>query len=110
MERSVIEGEVIWLTAEQGGRETGPPKVEEFQATAFVPPHTIDNGLASFFLKDFESGAWRSSATGGWLVVENEGAQTIAAQSLVVVTEGRRPVAYFHAQGSYRSSSPAPDG
>lgn len=40
--------------------------------------------------------AWRSDAEADWLAVENEGVHWIAGGSIVVVTEGPRPVAYFH--------------
>ena len=40
--------------------------------------------------------AWRSEAEGGWLVIENEGNNWVDVGSIVVVTEGARPVAYFH--------------
>lgn len=38
-----FRGSVIWLTREQGGRETGPPVPRPawpyYAATAYVPPH-----------------------------------------------------------------------
>jgi hypothetical protein len=39
-----FEGEVIWLTPEQGGRNSGPPptpREQDCAATAFVPPRTV---------------------------------------------------------------------
>jgi hypothetical protein len=84
------------LTSEQGGRSSGPPTGEEYRVTGFVPPQTIEDGLASFWLRDFAPGKWRSSATGWWLVAENSGAQEVRPGSVVVVTEGARTVAYFH--------------
>lgn len=93
-----FRGEVIWLTAEQGGRRSGPPPTPEDQdyaATAFVPPASVQDGLASFVLRVSDRSAWRSAAEGAWLVVENEGRQRVDAGSIVVVTEGARPVAYF---------------
>lgn len=94
-----FEGEVVWLTAEQGGRSSGPPPPSsdwDYAVTAFVPPRTLDNGLASFVLRGFKTGHWRSPAEGRWLIVENGGAQAVHPGSVVVVTEGRRTVAYFH--------------
>jgi hypothetical protein len=45
-----FRGSVIWLTPEQGGRKTGPPAPRPawpyYAATAYVPPHTADTGLA----------------------------------------------------------------
>jgi hypothetical protein len=96
-----FKGEVVWLTAEQGGRKTGPPASlndQDYAATGFVPPHDVDNGLASFVLRGFRHGDWRSPAEGRWLVVENDGEQQVQPGSVVVVTEGPRSVAYFHVE------------
>ena len=94
-----FHGEVVWLTPEQGGRESGPPLTPEDQdyaATAFVPPASVDEGLASFVLRVSDRSAWRSRASADWLLVPNQGQQWIDESSLVVVTEGARVVAYFH--------------
>jgi hypothetical protein len=94
-----FQGEVVWLTAEQGGRKSGPPvppEDQDYAVTAFVPPHAVENGLASFVLRGFQHGEWRSLAEGRWLVVENDAEQLVEPGSVVVVTEGPRPVAYFH--------------
>jgi hypothetical protein len=90
-------GEVIWLTPEQGGRTKGPPPVDgpSYAQVAHVPPETVESGSASFVLRGFEPGQWRSKAEGRWLVVENEGAQLVRPGSVVVITEGPTPVAYF---------------
>lgn len=64
--------------------------------TGYVPAHTAEDGLASFWLRDFLPGEWRSSATGWWMAVENAGAQEVRPGSVVIVTEGARTVAYFH--------------
>lgn len=88
-------GHVVWLTAEQGGRSSGPPH-GELRATGFVPPHSADDGLASFWLSGFANGAWRSDAMGWWPLTPNSGAQTVRPGTVVVVTEGARVVAYFH--------------
>jgi hypothetical protein len=64
--------------------------------TGYVPPYTVETGLASFWLADFTPGEWRSTATGWWLAVENVGPQELRPGSVVVVTEGARHVAYFH--------------
>jgi hypothetical protein len=92
-------GRVVWLTPEQGGRSSGPPATEpsqDYAATAFVPPYSIDDGLASFVLRVSDRGAWQSLATATWLIVPNQDAQRLQPGSVVVVTEGTRPVAYFH--------------
>lgn len=89
---------MTWLTAAQSGRSGGPPPTPEnadYAATAFVPPKTIDTGLASFVVRVHDRTAWQSAASGGWLVVPNEGPQTVVVGSLVAVAEGRRVVGYF---------------
>jgi hypothetical protein len=94
-----FRGEVVWLTPEQGGRSTGPPptpSMQDYAATAYVPPASGSGALASFVLRIADRTAWRSAATAGWLVAENAGQQSVEPGSVVVVTEGLRPVAYFH--------------
>lgn len=94
-----FRGEVVWLTPEQGGREHGPPATPEDQdyaATAYVPPATFDEGLASFVLRVTDCSSWRGEALGDWLVVANEGVQWVDSGSLIVITEGPTVVAYFH--------------
>lgn len=94
-----FRGTVIWLTPEEGGRDTGPPEPTsewDYAHTAFVPPLTVETGLASFVLRGFEAGAWRSPAEGRWLLVNNEGPYTVQPGSVLVCTEGTRPVAHFH--------------
>jgi hypothetical protein len=95
-----LSGHVVWLTVEQGGRVSGPPPTKcDYAHTAYVPPHTVDIGLASFVLRGYEPGAWTSRASGRWLDVRNEGVYRIEPGSVVVCTEGRRSVAYFHVDG-----------
>jgi hypothetical protein len=94
-----FRGEVVWLTSEQGGRSSGPPPTpvgEDYAATAYVPPASSSDGLASIVLRVVDRNAWRSAATAGWLVAGNDGLQHVETGSVVVVTEGSRPVAYFH--------------
>jgi hypothetical protein len=62
--------------------------------TAFVPPQTASD-CASFVLSDFEEGAWLSRASGCWLIPENPDLPSVIAGSLVVVTAGPRPIAFF---------------
>jgi hypothetical protein len=88
MNQTRFIGHVIWLNSAQGGRSSGPPTGEQYRATGFVPPYTLETGLASFWIEDFVPGEWRSSATGWWLVVENIGSQHLQPGSIVVVTEG----------------------
>lgn len=91
-----FRGRVVWLTAEQGGRTTGPPPADDYFANAFVPPRTADSGLASFVLRGTAPGAVVSPAAGCWLVVDNSGPYRIQEGTVVVLTEGPRPVGYFH--------------
>jgi hypothetical protein len=94
-----FRGWITWLTPEQGGRETGPPIPRltwpYYAATAYVPPHTAATGLASFVLRNFDAGAWRSCAEGRWLASEVSGEQVVKPGSMIAVTEGSRVVAYF---------------
>jgi hypothetical protein len=95
-----FHGSVVWLTPEQGGRATGPPVPRfpgrpYFAATAYVPPRTAATGLASFVLRGFNAGEWRSPAEGRWLIVANDGEQLVENGSVVVVTEGTKAVAFF---------------
>ncbi|PUA82190.1 hypothetical protein [Nocardioides currus] len=66
--------------------------------TGFVPPHTVDSGSASVVLDVEDRAAWRSGASGCWLVVDNDGTQLVQAGAVIVITEGRRTVAYFHVE------------
>lgn len=96
-----FKGEVVWLTPEQGGRTTGPPAPpddQDYAVTGYVPPHDVQTGLASFVLRGFRHGQWRSPAEARWLIVENELEQHVEPGSVVVVTEGARAVAYFHVE------------
>jgi hypothetical protein len=93
-----FRGEVIWLTPEQGGRKSGPPRTpadQDYVATAYVPPKTANDGLTSFILRVADRTAWRSEASGDWLAVANEGCFWIDEGALVVITEGPTAVAYF---------------
>ncbi len=94
-----LRGEVVWLTHDQGGRSTGPPLTppdQDYAATAYVPPATASDGLASFVIRAADRRAWRSVATASWLVVDNEGIQRVEPGTVVIVTEGSHRVAYFH--------------
>ena len=88
---------IVWLTSDQAGRHSGPPAAP-YAANAFVPPHSATTGLASFVLQDFTVGAWRSPAKGRWLAVKNDGPYRVQVGADVVVTEGPKPVGYFHVE------------
>ena len=94
-----FHGTVVWLNEEQGGRRTGPPVPEpehDYAANGFVPPLTVDSGLASFVVRPTTPGAWRSAADAGWLVGDNQYPHNVAAGDVIVVTEGPKIVGYFH--------------
>jgi len=67
----------------------------DYAGIAFVPPHTVDGGLASFVVRVEDPAAWRSRAFAAWPVVENAGDQAVESGAVIVVTEGSRPVAFF---------------
>ena len=90
-----FRGVVVWLTQNQGGRVSGPPR-PPYAATAYVPPATVQTGLASFVLDGFEPAAWRSAAEGRWLAVDNGWPHHVEPGSVVVITEGPKTVGYLH--------------
>ncbi|MEV0248797.1 hypothetical protein AB0H76_19500 [Nocardia sp. NPDC050712] len=94
-----FRGQMVWLTAAQGGRSSGPPPTpsdHDYAATAYVPPHGAVEGLASWIRRVDDRSAWRSPASAGWLAFGNTGLYRVQAGSIVVVTEGYRIVGYFH--------------
>ena len=94
-------GRIVWLTADQGGRSSGPPVTpadRDYAATAFVPPCTVETGLASFVLRVNDPGAWTSAARAGWLVFQDDKHFHVEPGTVIVVTEGARTVAYFHVE------------
>ena len=96
-----FHGYVVWLTREQGGRDSGPPRTpgdQDYAATGFVPPATADNGLASVVLRVSDQGAWRSAVDACWLVVDNVPPHRVGEGDVLVLTEGRQVVAYFHVE------------
>jgi hypothetical protein len=94
----MFHGHVVWLTAGQGGRRTGPPD-SPFAGSAFVPPANAYTGIASFVLCDFDPAVSRSTATARWLTVPNAGIHEVRPGTVVVITEGPKPVGYFHVEG-----------
>ena len=94
-------GSVIWLTPSRAAAKPGRPfpllSWPYDAATAFVPPHTAETGLASFVLRGFDAGAWRSRAEGRWLAAGTHD-QVVKPGSVIVVTEGAQIVAYFTVQ------------
>lgn len=72
--------------------------MQDFAATGFVPPATVDTGLASVVLRVRDRAAWRSEAHARWLVVDNVPPHRVVEGDVIVITEGRREVAYFHVE------------
>lgn len=96
-----FHGCVVWLTREQGGRDTGPPSTPPDQDCAsigFVPPANVGTGAASIVLRVHDRAVWRSQADAAWLVVDNVPPHRVTDGDVIVVTEGRREVAYFHVE------------
>lgn len=105
------DGEIIWLTPEQGGRTSGPPPTQpdhDYAATGFVPPHTVDSGLASLVVRVDDRTAWRTRALAAWLIVDGQGDQSVVPGDLIVVTEGPRHVAFLRVDRV--SADPVPAG
>jgi hypothetical protein len=96
-----FHGYVVWLTRDQGGRDSGPPPTpmdQDYAATGFVPPATLDSGLASVVLRVRDRMAWRSEGDGRWLAADNVPPYRVSEGDVIVVSEGRRVVAYFHVE------------
>lgn len=67
-----------------------------FIANAFVPPQSLETGLAGFVVRAEDPSAWVSDADAAWSIVENRGAQRVRPGALLVIAEGRRVTGYFH--------------
>jgi hypothetical protein len=96
-----FHGTVIWLTDEQGGRRSGPPTPpphRDYAANGYIPPLTVDTGLASLVVRPEAPGAWRSAADAGWLVGDHRYPHHVTAGDVIVVTEGPKVVGYFHVE------------
>lgn len=96
-----FHGVLVWLTEEQGGRRKGPPRPapgRDYAATGFVPPLTVETGLASLVVRPATPGAWRSTADAGWLVGDYKYPHDVVPGDVIVVTEGPSVVGYFHVQ------------
>jgi hypothetical protein len=90
-----VRGTVVWLTPQQGGRVSGPPEPDydyDYTATAYLPPRTPDDGQAGIALRRFAPGAWRTPAEGILVPGKGNRAQQVVPGSIVVITEGVRPV------------------
>ena len=95
-----FHGFVLWLNEEQGGRlrPPVPPPERDYAANGFVPPLTVDTGLASLVVRPATPGAWRSAADAGWLVGDYRYPHDVSAGDVIVVTEGPTIVGYFHVE------------
>jgi hypothetical protein len=96
-----FHGTVVWLTKDQGGRIAGPPvptPESDYAANGFVPPLTLEKGLASLVVRPATPGAWRSAADAGWLVGDYRYPHDVQAGDVIVVTEAPTVVGYFHVE------------
>ncbi|MDX6235789.1 MAG: hypothetical protein QOG10_604 [Kribbellaceae bacterium] len=96
-----LQGTVVWLTPQQGGRVSGPPEPDydyDYTATAYLPPQTAEDGQAGLALRRFAPNAWRSSAEGLLVPGTDIRSQQVVPGCIVVVTEGLRPVGLFTVQ------------
>lgn len=94
-----FRGSVVWLTPDQGGRSTGPPAPRDawpyYAANGYVPPATAETGLVSLVVRGFTAGNWRSVAEACWLVPDNPSLPRVEVGSVLVVSEGPKPVGFF---------------
>lgn len=91
-------GEVTWFRPEDGGRRSGVPPLVDGQSyahVAHVPPRSVADGSASFVLRGWDPTRWQSPAEGRWLLADNDGDQLVTPGTVIVITEGSRPVASF---------------
>ena len=93
-----FHGTVVWLTEDQGGRRSPPVPAahRDYAASGYVPPLTVDTGLASLVVGPAMPGAWRSVADAGWLVSDYRYPHDVVAGDVIVVTEGHTVAGYFH--------------
>src|ERR1035437_10561552 len=95
-----FHGYVVWLTADRGGRSSGPlpPLGQDFAATAYVPPATAQVWPGLNRAPGLEQDC--VALCGGCEAAR--GGQRASASSrfgdLIVVTEGARTVAHFHVE------------
>ncbi|CAN5620602.1 hypothetical protein BH10ACT10_BH10ACT10_10020 [soil metagenome] len=75
-----------------------PAAERDYAANGFVPPLTVETGLASLVVRLASPGAWRSAADAGWLAGDYRYPHAVAAGDVIVVTEGPTIVGYFHVE------------
>lgn len=95
-----FHGTVVGLTAEQGGRRSGPPTAppdRNYAANGFVPPLTVVTRLASLVVPATPD-AWRSTSDAGWLVGDHQYPHDGAPNDVIVVTEDPTTVGYFYVE------------
>ena len=71
------------------------------------PAEHRPEGLASFVVRVEDRTAWRSRAFAGWPMVDNAGDQAVDPGTVIVVTEGPRPVAVFRVDHVHADPLPA---
>lgn len=89
-----VSGDACVAYAGARGPSAGPPPPMsdiDYAHPAFIPPLTAESGLASFTLRGFSAGAWRSPAEGRWLIVDNDDMYTVEPGIVFVCTEGAQP-------------------
>ena len=105
-----LVGDVVWLTAEQGGRRWGPPSTTggvQYRCTAFVVPPLARQRVGRLRFGSRRTGAVLSRARGGWLLPDALDVQHgVPSGSIVVLTEGRRRVAYFNVEAALMHRAP----
>jgi hypothetical protein len=77
-----------------------PTPDHDYAANGYVPPLTVDTGLASLIVRPAAPGAWRSAADAGWLMGDYPYSPDAVAGDVIVVTEGPKVVGYFHVESA----------
>ena len=91
-------GTVRWVTGDDDGRTTGPPRPgpdrDFFAAPSFVRRHAQDAREDTFLVRGFDLDSTSSPASGRWLAPGLRDHQEIRAGDEVVVMDGARAVAH----------------
>lgn len=93
-----VIGYLLTVGKRQARRRSGvPPALDgsSYAHVAHIPPRSVADGSASFVLRGWDPTRWRSNAEGRWLLDANEGDQLVTPGTVVIITEGLRPVASF---------------
>jgi hypothetical protein len=90
-----IHGEVEWIATDSGGRKH-PPTGPTYATVAWRETVGPDEGLASFVLRGFAPTGGRSHADGRWLFPQSDPACLVSPPEVIIIAEGKRPVARFY--------------